>query len=64
MSGNGEPHEANLLKLDISNAMNELSWKPRLNARDAIQWTIDWYRMDKLRQAEFTFEQIANYLRK
>lgn len=38
------PHEAGLLKLDISKALNELNWKPLLNAQDAIERTINWYR--------------------
>lgn len=40
----GEPHEAGLLKLDISKALNELGWKPKYNAGIAIQKTLDWYK--------------------
>lgn len=39
-----QPHEAGLLKLDISKAINELNWRPKLNARQAITYTINWYR--------------------
>ncbi len=39
----GEPHEANLLQLDISKAIKELNWIPKYNAEEAIQITLDWY---------------------
>ena len=38
------PHEAGLLKLDISKAINELDWKPLINAQTAIERTINWYK--------------------
>lgn len=59
-----KPHEANLLQLDISRAVTELKWAPKLNAKEAIKWTMEWYKMDISRQADFTFEQINNYLAK
>lgn len=37
-------HEANLLSLDISRAKQELDWKPTLDIRDTIKFTVDWYR--------------------
>ncbi|WP_215233968.1 CDP-glucose 4,6-dehydratase [Dyadobacter linearis] len=39
-----QPHEAGLLKLDISLAMNELHWKPKYDARTAIAKTLEWYK--------------------
>lgn len=57
----GQPHEANLLKLDISKALQQLHWKPKLDARQAIQWTIDWYRQPVEKQLSFTLEQINRY---
>jgi CDP-glucose 4,6-dehydratase len=39
-----QPHEAGLLKLDISKALNELSWQPRYNAAESIRNTIAWYK--------------------
>jgi CDP-glucose 4,6-dehydratase len=56
-----QPHEAGLLKLDISRAINELKWIPKLSAKQAISWTIDWYKQSKDKQADFTFQQINNY---
>ena len=38
------PHEAGLLKLDITKALNELQWRPIFNAELAIQRTINWYK--------------------
>jgi CDP-glucose 4,6-dehydratase len=38
------PHEAGLLKLDISRALTELNWKPIFNAEIAINRTISWYK--------------------
>jgi CDP-glucose 4,6-dehydratase len=38
------PHEAGLLKLDISKALNDLNWKPILNAQTAVELTINWYK--------------------
>lgn len=57
-------HEANLLQLDINRAMAELKWTPKLNAKEAVKWTIEWYKTDISGQADFTFEQINNYLSK
>jgi CDP-glucose 4,6-dehydratase len=37
-------HEAGLLKLDISKALDHLNWKPVFNAQKAIERTINWYK--------------------
>jgi CDP-glucose 4,6-dehydratase len=37
-------HEAGILKLDISKAVHELNWNPKMTAMQAIEWTIQWYR--------------------
>jgi CDP-glucose 4,6-dehydratase len=39
-----KPHEAGLLKLEISKATTELNWKPILNAQTAVERTINWYK--------------------
>lgn len=39
-----EPHEANLLMLNINKAKNRLGWKPRLDAKGTIDLTADWYK--------------------
>ena len=38
------PHEAQLLKLDISKAMTLLNWKPKLSLSKAIELTIKWQK--------------------
>lgn len=57
-------HEANLLKLDISKAQELLKWNPKLNAAEAIEWSMQWYKTPVGQQADFTFKQIDNYLAK
>lgn len=57
-------HEANLLKLDISKAKEKLGWQPKLNAPEAIEWSMNWYKTPVDQQAGFTFTQIDNFLRK
>jgi CDP-glucose 4,6-dehydratase len=58
----GQPHEAGVLKLDITKANQELQWQPKLDAATAIEWTIDWYKQPISRQLDYTFEQIKQYL--
>ncbi|WP_029278147.1 CDP-glucose 4,6-dehydratase [Pedobacter borealis] len=60
-----QPHEAGLLKLDISKAIKALSWKPKLNANNAVQQTISWYRVfesDRTGINAFTEKQILDYI--
>lgn len=38
------PHEAHLLRLDISKAVGELKWSPKMRAEEAIRRTIRWYK--------------------
>ncbi|MEO6329145.1 MAG: CDP-glucose 4,6-dehydratase [Ginsengibacter sp.] len=59
-----QPHEAGLLQLDISKAKSELNWKPKLNSKEAIQWTIDWYKQAEENKYRYTIEQIKNYQRR
>lgn len=60
-----QPHEANLLKLDISKAIAELGWKPKLNAHAAISQTVDWYKEYVINREcieDFTERQIDSFL--
>ena len=41
---NHNPHEAGLLKLDITKATTELNWKPVLDAQTTVELTINWYK--------------------
>jgi CDP-glucose 4,6-dehydratase len=58
------PHEAGLLKLDISKAAAELGYKPVTSAADAVKLTIDWYKnhyQQTVPDDEFTETQINNF---
>jgi CDP-glucose 4,6-dehydratase len=60
----GEPHEAGLLKLDISKAMSELKWQPKMNAQQAVSMTMDWYsefNLNKKNINDFTTKQINTF---
>ncbi len=39
-----QPHEANLLRLDIAKATTLLGWRPRLSVEETVRWTVDWYK--------------------
>lgn len=55
------PHEAKLLVLDSSKAENLLGWKPKLNARQSIEWTAAWYANTQQDAAAKCMVQIKNY---
>jgi CDP-glucose 4,6-dehydratase len=58
-------HEAKTLRLDISKALSRLSWKPKLNIRDAVSWTADWYKQfyqDPLGARANTLRQIHSFV--
>ena len=54
-----QPHEAGLLKLDISKAESVLGWRPTLDSRAAIAQTINWYQAgaseSQTRQGDYGF---------
>jgi CDP-glucose 4,6-dehydratase len=55
--------EAALLTLDATRAAETISWRPRLDLRDALDWTVAWYRAaavgDDIRT--HSLDQIARY---
>lgn len=60
-----QPHEAGLLKLDISKALAQLGWTPKYSAQAAIEQTIQWYKTfteGAQDMAAFTKSQIDAYL--
>lgn len=60
-----QPHEAGLLKLDITKASSELNWKPKMNATMAVSLTIEWYKSFFSHPKEirnYTRNQIKKYL--
>lgn len=61
----GQPHEAGLLKLDISKSISELKWQPKMNAQQAVSMTMDWYYefdSNKEKILVFTTRQIKSFL--
>jgi CDP-glucose 4,6-dehydratase len=60
-----QPHEAGLLKLDISKVKSELNWIPKMKAIETVQFTIDWYKnfkYDILYVNDFTTHQILSFI--
>ena len=60
-----QPHEAGLLKLDISKAISELNWTPKLDAAQAVSLTMDWYSQFNTKKSEinlFTEFQVNSFL--
>jgi CDP-glucose 4,6-dehydratase len=60
-SDDANVHEAALLQLNIEKAESELNWHPKLNAKTAIEWAIDWYKQPMSQIVDYTFQQIRNY---
>jgi CDP-glucose 4,6-dehydratase len=61
----GQPHEAGLLKLDISKAISEIKWLPKMDAEKAVSMTMDWYNefnsnIETI--SDFTSKQINEFL--
>lgn len=57
------PHEAGLLKLDVSKAKAELNWAPKMNANEAVRNTINWYKefYKKGDITDYTTKQIQHF---
>jgi CDP-glucose 4,6-dehydratase len=61
----GEPHEAGLLRLDITHAEQQLAWRPVWPFETAIERTAAWYRrhaLDSADAASLVAEDIAAYV--
>jgi len=58
------PHEAHFLKLDISKARSMLSWEPKLDINQALEWVVEWSKglLNSLDAKELTFRQIQRYI--
>lgn len=63
VDGAKHPHEASLLRLDVSKAAHRLAWRPVLNLEAGLKLTVDWVRADLEGQNMhgFTQAQINNY---
>lgn len=60
-----QAHEANLLRLDTSKAKSILGWKPRWDARRAVEETVRWYKAfaEGRDMEELTKLQIKDYIK-
>ncbi len=61
----GQPHEAGLLKLDISKTTATIGWRPKFNADAALNYTLSWYEQyfnspDEI--LAFTEKQIMTFI--
>ena len=58
-----QPHEAQLLKLDISKARERLNWSPRWDLSTTLQKIIEWHEAlaKKEDMRAFTLSQIADF---
>ena len=56
-------HEATLLRLDCSKAVERLDWHPKLQLDDTLKWTVEWYRQlhQEADMRAFTLDQIKQY---
>lgn len=60
-------HEAELLVLDPTKAIESLGWLPTYSIKEAIHETVSWYKLNlegKTNMREFSLNQIQNYLSK
>jgi CDP-glucose 4,6-dehydratase len=60
------PHEAHFLKLDISKAVCDLGYRPRISLGTALDWTAEWYRayFDGQDMSDVTQRQIDDFSRR
>ena len=64
-SDKSEPHEANLLSLDISKAKTYLKWSAVWNSETTIQKTLKWYKeYSRVNPYQICVEQIDEYVHK
>ena len=63
-SNPNDPHEAQLLTLNIEKARKRLQWRPRLTLKESIGMTVDWYRRYADEDVyQLCAEQIETYLK-
>ena len=65
--GSKKFQESKLLSLNIQKAHKKLKWRPKLEIKEAIQMTIEWYKIYYYKRKKllaFTKKQIKEYLLK
>ena len=57
------PHEADILKLDITKAKSQLGWSPKWDITKAVTETITWYQQyNTANMYDFCSKQITDYM--
>ena len=69
IDNSNHPHEAGLLKLDISKARTFLGWNPAYNIYETIERTINWYKkfyngVEKEKLYKITVNEIWDYVKR
>jgi CDP-glucose 4,6-dehydratase len=57
------PHEAHLLRLCIDKAVHILKWRPMIDSKTAVDWTVEWYKAwheNKSSMHDISLKQIRN----
>ncbi|MDR3279506.1 MAG: CDP-glucose 4,6-dehydratase [Synergistaceae bacterium] len=64
ITGGDNLHETLLLRLDASKAIQKLGWRPKLDFKEALSMTVEWYRRawDGCGALSLTREQISKYM--
>lgn len=59
-------HESNTLTLNSSKSMHSLNWKNKLDFKDSVQWTVEWYEnyLNYSNTFDITLEQVRRFLSK
>lgn len=59
-----QPHEARLLKLDISKAKQDLNWSPSINLKPGVELAVEWYQsyLEKADLLKMSQQQIQNFI--
>ncbi len=58
-------HEADLLRLNIDKSKDILGWKPVLDFKETVQWTVEWYKTYKECDVyQLCIDQIERYMNK
>jgi len=62
-SNGDHPHEATLLKLDITKAKEQLGWAPKWDLDTALEKTVSWYKSyyNGENVGEMSLKQIEEY---
>lgn len=60
MDAGYHPHEASILKLDISRALSHLGWAPKLSLQQALGLIIEWHKayLDNQDMRDITLQQV------